>query len=156
MTRFESAPLACTSWPQHLSFDQGRPHNLSIRPDSSQRSKPTKWSLDSSQHRFLALSGPKTCPSDRHQANEVVTRFESAPFTRSVRPKNLCVGPASSQRCDDSIRVSTSCLPKLAAKLAEQLSVRPLSSHRSGDSIRVSTSRLPNPAKDLSVGPAPS
>jgi hypothetical protein len=88
-------------------------------------------------------SRPKTCLPDRHQINEAKTRFESAPFANPSRPKNLSVGPTSSQRSDDSFRVSTTCL---CSSRPQNLSVCPSSSQRSDDSIRVSTFCLPKPA----------
>jgi hypothetical protein len=69
-------------------------------------------------------SRPQACPSDRPQATEVLTRFESARLACPSQPKHLSVGPESSQRSDDSIRVSTCCLPKPARHEANEVLTR--------------------------------
>jgi hypothetical protein len=74
-----------------------------------------------------------------------MTRFASAPRAYRCRPENLSGGPASSQGSDDSIRGSTSRLPKPR----KHVPVLPASSQRSDDMIRVSTSCLPMPAETL-------
>jgi hypothetical protein len=127
MTRFESALLPCP-----------RTENLPVGPASSQRCddwiqvSTSRWPcaaenktclpdrhqanevMTRSESALLAFQKqPKTCPSDPCRANDVMTRFESAPLP----PKNLSAGPASSQGSDDSIRVSTARLPMPAKKL---------------------------------------
>jgi hypothetical protein len=102
LTRFESAPRAAQAGKKHLSVGSA----------SSQRSD------DSIRVSTFCLpkpsSRPKTCPSDRHQAHEVMTRFASALLAFSSRPQSLSVRPTSNEVNDDSIRVGTSCLPKPA------------------------------------------
>jgi hypothetical protein len=138
MTRFESAPLVCSSRPDHLSVGpaSGQPSDDSIRVSTSCLPTPAGHQANKVMTRFESApracpNQPKTCLSDGPRTNEVMTRFESSSLACPSWPPNLSVGPASSQRSDDLIRVSTSCLPKPAGK---NLSARPKSHRRSDDS----------------------
>jgi hypothetical protein len=100
MTRFESAPLSCPSQSKTNPSDQpSHPSVESVRVSTLQSPKAGKITFPSDRHQandvmtrfesdpFHRPSRPKTCPSDRHQATDLMTRFESAPFACPSRPK---------------------------------------------------------------------
>jgi hypothetical protein len=100
-------------------------------------------------------------PTDKSLAGlgtqKVMTRFESATLVCRSQQNNLSDRPAQSQRSDDSIRVSTSCWPKPAGKLASRTDAKPSSHHRLDTSQHLSRAHAGQmPAKHLPVGPASS